>query len=428
MARFLHIADIHLGYDRYNNWERTKDFFYTLRDVILRHAIAAEVDCVVIAGDLFEHRNIRPAVLNQAQIVLRDLKTAGIPAIAIEGNHDNRPYGTKTGWLQYLVGQGDLILLEPDLTQPEGAFQPWDDRRKRGGYIDLDCGLRVLGSAWYGATAPQAIARLAEEVQTLPPLVGSTIMLFHHGLEGQIARYAGALRYTDLLPLRQAGVDYLALGHIHKNYTAENWIYNPGSLEANSVEEADYQRGAYLVEVTADGLQATLQQDYRQRSTVRLSVTLTGQEAVAVVEEQAEAVIQTAIANGKLDPETQPIVELRLRGTVGFDRLELDTRALQAQLQTQSNALVFLLKYEVEEKGYESPLQPDASRSEIEQEVFTDLLNAHQTYAKRAEQLALGLMDFKERQLRHEPDEALYAFMDTLLNEPDYSVSPAGEV
>jgi hypothetical protein len=34
--------------------------------------------------------------------------------------------------------------------------------------------------------------------------------MFHHGLEGQISRYAGALRYAELLPLKEAGVDYLA--------------------------------------------------------------------------------------------------------------------------------------------------------------------------------------------------------------------------
>ena len=44
---------------------------------------------------------------------------------------------------------------------------------------------------------------------------------------------AGALRYSDLLPLKAAGIDYLGLGHIHKQYDVEDWIFNPGSLEAH---------------------------------------------------------------------------------------------------------------------------------------------------------------------------------------------------
>jgi exonuclease SbcD len=118
MARFLHIADIHLGFDRYNSKARTKDFYFALSDVLDRYAIQAEVDFVIICGDLFEQRMIQPAVLNQAQLCLQKVKAAGIPVLAIEGNHDNCPYGTATSWLKYLSQWGLLTLLEPS-THPE---------------------------------------------------------------------------------------------------------------------------------------------------------------------------------------------------------------------------------------------------------------------------------------------------------------------
>ena len=114
MARFLHIADIHLGFDHYDNRDRTKDFYLALKDVLKRYAVGENVDFVIIAGDFFEHRTIQPAILNQAKDCLMLLKDAGIPAIAIEGNHDNRPYGTVTNWLKYLADDGLLILLEPE--------------------------------------------------------------------------------------------------------------------------------------------------------------------------------------------------------------------------------------------------------------------------------------------------------------------------
>lgn len=418
MVRFLHLADIHLGFDRYNSPERTKDFFYALFDVIQKYAIAENVDFVLIAGDLFEHRVIQPAVLNQAQICFQQLKEANIPVLAIEGNHDNTPYGTATSWLKYLCQWGMLKLLEPgDLAAGEPLYSPWNEASKRGGYIDLDCGVRVLGSAWYGAAAVQAIAQIAEAIQALPPGPEHTLLMFHHGLEGQIARYSGALRYSELLPLKEAGVDYLALGHIHKNYSEGGWVFNPGSLEANNVDEATFQRGAYLVEISQQGIDAVLKQDYQQRPTVRLQVITRGEESEEDVMAMATVEVEKAIQQQVLIPEERPIVELRIEGQVGFERLDLDTRKLQQDLQGLSQAIIFLLKYDVEERAFESPLTDDVSREQIEHNAFLDLLAGHRDYKKRANELSATLVDLKQRRLAGKGDDLLYSYLEGVLHE-----------
>jgi DNA repair protein SbcD/Mre11 len=415
MPRFLHVADVHLGFDRYDSKERTLDFFYAFHDALEKYAIAEAVNFVVIAGDLFEHRMIQPAILNQAEICLELLRDAGIPALAIEGNHDNRPYGTKTNWLRYLADNNLLILLEPNVQGAgEPVYTPWDGQT--GGYIDLDCGVRVLGSYWYGASAPMAIAQLADTIPKLPSGPPHSVLLFHHGLEGEIARYAGALRYSEFLPLKQAGVDYLALGHIHKNYSHENWIFNPGSVEANSIEESKYQRGVYLVELSSNGIQADLKQDYRQRPIWRLKLTLNGQESVEEVEQAAIARMQAALTAKQIKPDQEPIVELRIEGQVGFDRQELNIRQLQVQLKEMSQALIFLLKYEAESVTYVSHLADNAHRVDIEREIFTDLLTANATYKRKAETLAQGLIDLKELQLEQRTEVELYEFVSTLLS------------
>ena len=413
MAKFLHIADVHLGFDRYDSKVRTTDFFHTLWDVFERYAIATAVDFVVIAGDLFEHRMIQPAILNQTQLCLQQLQTAGIPVIAIEGNHDNCPYGVKTSWLRYLSDWGLLKLLEPD--QGESMYRPWDEDTRQGGYIDLDCGVRVLAASWYGAAAPKAIEQIAAAIPQLPKGPSSTVLLFHHGLEGHIARYSGALRYNDLLPLKTAGVHYLGLGHIHKHYTVDNWVFNPGSLEANNVEEGSFQRGALLVNITDGHVVAELQTDYRQRPIIRLALKLRGQEAIEDVEELALKTIDQAIKQQRIVPDKQPIVELRIEGEVGFERLDLDTRKLQHRLKEHCSALIFLLKYEVDAVAYGTPLPDDADRHQIEQEIFVDLLSANNVYKKRAHPLATGLIDLKERQLMGESEETLYTVVEHLL-------------
>ncbi len=418
MPKFLHISDIHLGFDRYDSKQRTLDFFYALQDVFEKYAVGESVDFVIIGGDLFEHRNIKPAILNQAQICLRTLQEAGIPVLAIEGNHDNAPFGTKSSWLRYLSDWGLLKLLEPgNVSAGEPFYSHWDEEIQKGGYIDLDCGVRVLGSNWYGAAAPRAIAQISEALGELPPAPGPSILLFHHGLEGQIARYSGALRYGEVLPLKKAGIDYLALGHIHKNYSEDNWIFNPGSLEANNVEESQFERGAYLVEMDGEGVRAVLKTDYHQRPIHRLQLKMRGQDPIEAVETGAIALLAQAIKSQKIVPEQQPIVELRIVGTVGFDRLELDTRSLQQRLQTQCNALIFLLRYDVDEAAYASPISEEASRTEVEQEVFTDLLAANSIYKKRAAQLAQGLIELKDRQMAGENEESLYGLVEILLEQ-----------
>ncbi|MBW4653626.1 MAG: metallophosphoesterase [Kaiparowitsia implicata GSE-PSE-MK54-09C] len=432
MPRFLHLADIHLGFDRYDNKERTQDFYYALNDAIETYAIAQSVDFVVIAGDLFEHRTIQPNILNQAQLCLQALRDAEIPVLAIEGNHDNRPYGTKTSWLRYLSDWGLLKLLEPgDVNAGEPFYAPWDETSRRGGYLDLPCGVRVLGSHWYGATAPKAIEQIAAAIGRLPRGPAHTLLMFHHGLEGQIARYQGALRYADLLPLKDAGVDYLALGHIHKNYAMEGWIFNPGSVEANSVEEGGFERGVYLVELSTDGIEAKLQHDYYQRPIVRLRHKVTESQSMDDVEQGAIARIEAAVQNGVIPAENAPIVELRIEGSIGFDRLDLDIRQLKDQLQKLSGALIFLLKFEAEMMEYASPIADGAERLEVEREVFRDLLAAHNTYKNRTDELSQGLIHLKEQHLDGRSEDDLYEFLQQLLlpnaNSADPSLGQSAE-
>jgi DNA repair protein SbcD/Mre11 len=415
MPRFLHIADVHLGFAKYDSPERTKDFFFALQDAIEQYAIAPKVDFVLIAGDLFEQRQVLPATLNQALLCLTRLQEAKIPVLAIEGNHDHRPYGTATSWLKYLSDWGYLKLLEPN---EDHRLEPWCEEERRGGYIDLPCGVRVIGARWYGAASPQAIQKLAQEVSQLPQSATFTVQMFHHGLEGQIARYAGALRYEEFLPLKLAGIDYLALGHIHRNYEEQGWIFNPGSIEANSIIENQEQnpRGVYLVELTAKGIKAELKRDYQQRPIRRLSLKIDPQQTPAEVEASALALVQEAAKKG----ETQAtITELRLYGTIGFERSVINIRNLRTRLQEASAALIFLLKYEVSSQsfqemiGYTDELPP---RPEIERSVFTDFVAANVHYRDRTDHYVQGLMDLKTRVLSEDPEEDLYVFVETLLH------------
>ena len=44
-------------------------------------------------------------------------------------------------------------------------------------------------------------------------------------------------------------IDYLALGHFHKQFVIDDWIYNPGSSEAVCSIDSSFKRGIFLVEL-----------------------------------------------------------------------------------------------------------------------------------------------------------------------------------
>ena len=150
--RFLHIADVHLGCTRYNLPESPRDFFDAWVDVLQRYAVGENVDFVIICGDFFHKRNVPPETMNYAVAGLTLLKDAGIPAIAIEGNHDQKFADSEYSWLRSLAFWNLLILLEPENRDGKAVYSPWDPEYKKGGYIDIGRA-RVFGSQWYGASA-----------------------------------------------------------------------------------------------------------------------------------------------------------------------------------------------------------------------------------------------------------------------------------
>jgi DNA repair protein SbcD/Mre11 len=119
----------------------------------------------------------------------------------------------------------------------------------------------------------------------------------------------------------------------------------------------------------------------------------------------------------KVFPHTCQIVELRLHGSIGFDRSDLDIRALRSTLHELSQSLIFLLKYDVTGREFQTYINEDElpSRLEIERTVFTDFLSANVNYKNSADMLVQGLLDLKTRVLNHQPEDELYGFIETLL-------------
>lgn len=85
--RFIAAADIHLGHKLYNIPDLEEDLkfnFVRLCDL----AIARKVDCLVLAGDLFDDNAPKPKTVAFVKEQCRRLAAAGITIYGIAGDHD----------------------------------------------------------------------------------------------------------------------------------------------------------------------------------------------------------------------------------------------------------------------------------------------------------------------------------------------------
>src|SRR5437588_8804568 len=85
--RLLHTGDWHVG-RTIRGRSRTEEFADALREVV---GIARQenVDALLLAGDLYDHRSPAPEADALVFEALVRLHEAGIPVVAIPGNHDS---------------------------------------------------------------------------------------------------------------------------------------------------------------------------------------------------------------------------------------------------------------------------------------------------------------------------------------------------
>ena len=335
--KFLHISDVHLGCTRYQLNESPRDFFDAWIDVLQKYAIGEKVDFVIMCGDFFHKRNVPPETMNYAFAGLSLLKDAGIPVVSIEGNHDQKHKDTDYSWLRSLANWNLLYLVEPKNVEGKMIYEPWDAEYGKGGFVDIGQA-RIFGSDWYGASANWAIPMLTEGIKENTREGAFHILLLHTDVEGHQTHPIPALTIANLNELKSV-TDYVGLGHTHKAYEIDNWAFNPGSLEVTSIDEFRETRGAWLVEVDENNqVTAKHVNDYRQRSFQRLSYDVS---KCAEAKEVTNGVLNLVRNQARPAEEDhpQPIIEITLRGHLGFPNSNLELQKIREEARELTDAL-----------------------------------------------------------------------------------------
>lgn len=406
--KFLHISDVHLGCTRYQLPESPRDFFDAWFDVLENYAIAEKVDFVIIAGDFFHKRHVDPQTMNHAFYGLQKLREANIPVIAIEGNHDQHYNDVRHSWLRSLNDWGLIKLLEPD-TEDENKFKEWDERKKSGSFIDIGRA-RIFGSHWYGAAANVAIPMITKSIQENRREGAFHILMLHTDVEGHQTHPIPALSLANLKELK-AAVEYVGLGHTHKHYEIDNWAFNPGSLEVTSIDEYREEHGAYLIEVD-DENQITAQhvKNYKQRPFQRLPFDVSG---YAETKDITEGVLNLVRTEAKIFNEKQPIIEITLRGHLGFPNSLLELQKIREETQKMTDALHVRIKNHSApiEYALAADLEEDASREKLERRVIEDLIIRDNRYKTNSVEIAEAVIGAKRLALNDEPAEKIVDFI-----------------
>jgi exonuclease SbcD len=265
--RFLHTSDWHVG-RAIRGRSRTEEFAAAL-DEVVQIAVDENVDAVLLAGDVYEHRAPSPdadAVVFDAFLRLRD---AGIRVVAIPGNHDSaqrmealgkllRPIGVEVAPRIRPPTEGGIVeIASRDGTEvAEVACIPFVPERRFGDAAALF----DAGETWYQSYA-QGMGELLGAMNAGFTPGRIQIVLGHLFTDGALVTPGGGERELTIgiayavPPSRLPGtVSYVALGHVHMPQAVKGSpapARYAGSLLQLDFGEAGQRKSVSVVEASA---------------------------------------------------------------------------------------------------------------------------------------------------------------------------------
>jgi exonuclease SbcD len=295
--RFVHTGDLHLDSPFVGlTTEAPANVVETLREStitawqnIVELALTEEADFLVVAGDVFEHatRTLRGQLVFRNG--LRDLAEVGIPSYVVTGNHD-----PLDGW--------EPSVKWPELAHRFLAHEVTSQPVMREGEEIA----RIYGISYHQRDIKTNLARQFERDADAPFAVG----LLHAnvgGAEGH-ANYAPC----SLTDLRDSGMDYWALGHIHAHRVlsgANPAVVYCGNPQGRDPGETD-PRGCYLVDVDDAG---HITPQFRPLDIVRWQILDVAIDELTTEEELIEAVVE-AVDNAQTAAGRSIVARVRLTG------------------------------------------------------------------------------------------------------------------
>ncbi len=248
--------------------------------------------------------------------------------------------------------------------------------------------------------------------------------MMHTGLEGIVPRIQGLPSMSQFQPLR-SWVDYLALGHVHKPYEFDGWMYNPGSTETCGAEEAAWEdRGYYFVEIDTGEPERVVDPNKparyhrathlvsKRRPFVRHELRVDGLNEPDALYARLEDYCRREGPEHR-EGYLRPLVQIHLVGTLNFDAGALDQARMEEMVRDYFQPLYVRVDNNTNDQDYipEGGDIDGRDRSlwhELERRIFEELVSRDNRYLPAREQWSVVLADLKQMALQKE-DPALIA-------------------
>ena len=233
--KIVHCSDLHLG----KKLSGTKDYV-TKRYMDFFNAFATFVDKVeeikpdvcLIAGDIFDKKEINPDILSKTEYLFKKLKdNVKKDIIAIEGNHDNSKI-LEESWLEYLQKKDILKVFYYNKNFEEENYLRLDD-------------INFYPVGYPGFMIDEALTKLSEKLNPDE----KNIVVVHTGISGSTNTLPGLVS-TSILDLFKDKAIYIAGGHIHSftTYPKEKpYFFVSGSLEFSNVQNEKSDKKGFIL-------------------------------------------------------------------------------------------------------------------------------------------------------------------------------------
>ncbi|ACM21526.1 DNA repair exonuclease SbcCD, D subunit, putative [Geotalea daltonii FRC-32] len=425
MTKFHHTADIHLG-KTYRTSAGTnlryEDFFHTLTSIAI-DAISSQARFVLISGDLFHTGQILPKTFAKTIEILQPLKDAGIPCIAVEGNHDWIHRRDSISWMEALSQMGYIKLLRPTRTENGGyRFDPFDEETGSGGRIEID-GINIYGLGYIGAQAGAHVPRICEAVTT-----NNNILLFHVGIWTYSPVEIGNIKPEEALPLAEC-FDYVALGHGHKAYTVSTpdgrpYAFNPGSPERVNFGEEGYDKGYWAVKVE-DGKYTPEFRTTAPRPMQSVTVSVDGADTA----EHAMETLKTELADKLQNAGEKPLIQLKVTGRVQFHPFELGRERVRRLLDEVADPLHCEIKNHLSLiTGSGIGEKEHRSLADIERDVLRELIGMNSEWKGKEDELVSVALTIRDHVLKGDVEgEELLGFLSNYHEDTKDTKKPTEE-
>ena len=262
--RLLHTSDWHIGRSLHG-----ADLLREQEEVLSGLAgvvVAESVDVVVVAGDVYDRAVPSADATGVLDRVVGRLLRAGAAVVLTPGNHDSaRRLGTFSGLLSSAglhvrattAGLDEPVLLRDEHGEVAVYGLP---------YLEPEIARHELGSGGreasiarsHEAVLTEAMERVRRDLFLRPGT--RSVVLVHAFVGGGVPSDSErdiCVGGVDLVPAPVFdGVDYVALGHLHRPQTITPRLRYSGSPMAYSFGEAGQEKQVWLVDLDAAGLAA----------------------------------------------------------------------------------------------------------------------------------------------------------------------------